>query len=156
MTLTKFAQPLYDMVEALQRVLPNTITTNNYADFMQTAGDWLRGIDPYFFVKEMKRKIDFLSDEENQALLIDDLRFKNELELMKQEKALLIRLDCPIDVRRKRAEKWRTNVIHNSEIDLDDRIHEFHRIFDSEKQNAEDIALVTLDVFKKMHATLNE
>lgn len=49
--------------------------------------------------------------------IISDCRFKNEFEEFPE--ALRVRLECPQDVRMARAENWRDNDTHPSEVDLD-------------------------------------
>lgn len=49
--------------------------------------------------------------------IVSDVRFRNEFDAFPQ--ALRVRLECPEDVRRRRAETWRENITHPSEVDLD-------------------------------------
>lgn len=55
--------------------------------------------------------------KENLAILISDCRFRNEFDAFPE--ALRVRLQAPELVRKARAEAWRENTKHPSEVDLD-------------------------------------
>lgn len=56
-----------------------------------------------------------------ELVLIDDMRFPNEFHAFDQwGTAFKVRLDAPEEERKKRAEKWRDNTQHASEIALDE------------------------------------
>lgn len=54
---------------------------------------------------------------EHLIFVIADVRFENELFAFPD--ALRVRLECPEDERQVRAEKWRPNTVHPSEVSLD-------------------------------------
>lgn len=53
----------------------------------------------------------------NLLIVISDCRFRNEFDLYPE--ALRVRLECPEEIRKTRAESWRDNTDHQSETDLD-------------------------------------
>lgn len=60
---------------------------------------------------------DITYQESNALIIISDCRFKNEFQAFPE--ALRVRLFCSEDVRKRRADGWRENTRHQSEIDLD-------------------------------------
>lgn len=78
-------------------------------------------------------------------VIIDDLRFPNELDVWDRERTMIIGLRCPVDLRRARAEKW-AEAPHVSETALDGYDSQFNLIFDTSgphtpQQLAEEIAV---------------
>lgn len=69
---------------------------------------------------------------------VPDTRFKNELDAWPG--AFKVRLECPKEVRRERCSMWRENTEHPSEVDLDDSLHLFDLVLDSEKVPSPDLA----------------
>lgn len=65
------------------------------------------------------------------TIAIPDCRFKNEFEAFPD--ALRVRLQCPEETRKKRAEMWRENINHPSEVDLDSYEDRFDLVLDSAK-----------------------
>ena len=53
------------------------------------------------------------------VILVDDCRFMNEFSAFNDQNVLAVRLECPDEVRQRRAENWRPNTQHISETDLD-------------------------------------
>jgi uncharacterized protein YbjQ (UPF0145 family) len=53
----------------------------------------------------------------DRLAIVDDCRFENEFDAFPE--TLRVRLRCPEEVRKLRADSWRDNVNHPSEIDLD-------------------------------------
>lgn len=82
---------------------------------------------------EIKKTIQFYEEHGFQRLVIviADARFPNEFYGFNE--ALRVRLECTRDVRKVRAEMWRENEMHPSEIGLDDYVHagKFDMIFDT-------------------------
>lgn len=59
-----------------------------------------------------------MGDQHKKFLvIIDDCRFTNEFDAFPQ--ALRVRLNAAEDVRKGRAESWRENTVHPSEVGLD-------------------------------------
>lgn len=115
----KFADPLYEMHHALWDAMDRygVLTREEKSgDLLQVIGDIMRKRDPLVFVKCAITKARCL-EEKNQYVLNDDTRFLNELKAFPN--ALKIRLECDRDKRKARAESWRENENHKSEIDLD-------------------------------------
>lgn len=71
------------------------------------------------WVDILKKKIEPLMKPGNTRILIniDDCRFENEFDAFPS--ALRVRLECPEHIRKTRADAWRDNVNHPSEIGLD-------------------------------------
>lgn len=65
------------------------------------------------------------------VVVIDDVRFPNELEFLKSRGALCVRLEADEDRRAVRAEKWRDDTGHPSETALDAYSSEFDIILDT-------------------------
>lgn len=127
-----FAAPLYQMHDYCRNVLRECGITPPHAVkdgvLLQLLGtEWGRNnIDQDVWVKTMqgriKKKIDFenahaISQGNHLVFIISDCRFQNEFKAFPE--ALRVRLDAPKEVRRARAEMWRDNDQHPSEIDLD-------------------------------------
>lgn len=85
---------------------------------------------------------------ENLLLVISDCRFMNEFKAFPE--ALRVRLRCHHEIRRSRAESWRENAMHASEINLDDvdRAGEFDLYLQTDEvsvQGCADLVLAKLD-----------
>lgn len=62
-----------------------------------------------------------LKQDTSAAVLIDDCRFENEFDIIKNtygDDAIMIRLECPEAVRKARCPAWRPNTEHPSETGL--------------------------------------
>lgn len=135
---TRFAEPLYQMHDKVRSVL-NDYGYQPYdyevkdGPLLQLLGtEWGRAMDQNIWVKLCKLGADAFvqgsRDSENTpVVIIDDCRFKNEFEAFPD--ALKIRLECPEEIRKQRAEMWRDRTNHPSEIDLDDWIDRFDSIY---------------------------
>jgi hypothetical protein len=145
----KFAGPLYQMHDLCLGILKEGgIERDIVKDgpLLQMLGtEWGRKtIDENIWVKlaqadiaQTVRKAEELGYEK-LCILIDDCRFKNELEGLPE--ALRVRLECAPSVRKERCEAWRDNENHPSEIDLDDLVHKpgaFDVIFNTGTQTVE-------------------
>lgn len=128
--LMKFADPIYDMHEAIYDVLAKyNIFKGPEIDgqLLQVLGtEWGRRKDPHFWVKVAQQRVKNIYQETANLttiplhIVIDDCRFENELNafdsLMPTMKILL---HAEEPARKLRAAKWRENVNHESEIGLD-------------------------------------
>lgn len=121
----KYASPLYKMHDAVRSILveyvgPSGDMVGIDGPLLQVLGtEWgrkTRGVD--FWVNILKARVASLQCD---YLIIDDVRFENELFAFDdtEHSVYKIRLTAPEDVRRARAEKWRENTQHASEVGLD-------------------------------------
>lgn len=142
----RFAEPLYRMHDAVRKVLKD-IGVTDY-DFDSTDGsllqiigtDWGRNtVDKNMWIKAAQAKyetfVSVSSKLSTNYFIIDDLRMKNEFEAFN---ALRIRLECPEEVRKLRARKWRTNTTHQSEVDLNDWVDKFDLVVNTEALSVEE------------------
>jgi dephospho-CoA kinase len=127
----KFAQPLYDMHNAVY-IVARQYGIGPLADgkkdgpLLQLLGtEWGRNTkDPDIWVNCAKSKVAEVTKQWRvmnyfHIVLIDDLRFKNEFHAFPG--ALTIRLVCAPEIRKERiGANWRENDNHRSEVDLDD------------------------------------
>lgn len=126
----KFAEPLYelhDLVLDQMEILSQLPRVKKDGVLLQLLGtDWGRKVfGENIWVDLMKRKIESfeesiyqMGDQHKKFLvIIDDCRFTNEFDAFPQ--ALRVRLNAAEDVRKGRAESWRENTVHPSEVGLD-------------------------------------
>lgn len=71
----------------------------------------------------------FGGDNRRAVFLIDDLRFRNEMQAFHNLGALTFRLEAAREVRKARADAWREDDTHQSEVDLDDSLDLFTRVY---------------------------
>jgi dephospho-CoA kinase len=145
----KFAQPLYEAHDAVYTVLERWGITAPEGGvdkpLLQVLGtEWGRAKDPDMWVKALRHRVSedtkrWRDLNYNFAVLVDDLRFKNEFHAF--DVALKIRLECDRDIRKSRAHCWRENENHSSETDLDDFVRDgkFDLVVDSGKLTSEQI-----------------
>jgi dephospho-CoA kinase len=122
----KFADPIYQIHDFAIRIVKEAgipFDRVKDGDLLQYLGtEWGRKIDRDIWVKIAKSRIDFklenYFDKPEILFIVDDCRFENEFNIFK-DRALMIRLECPEEVRRVRAEYWREATNHPSEIGLD-------------------------------------
>ena len=128
-SIFKFAQPLYEMHDALLPILKKyNIVSNDIkkdGSLLQVLGtDYGRAkIHPNIWVDICKKRIDqFLAMKHfsHPIAIIDDCRFENEFDAFPY--ALHIRLDAPRAVRQQRASYWRNDEKHPSETGLDNYV----------------------------------
>jgi len=154
--VVKFATPIYQIHDAVNKVYVNHGINCPKKDGLllqwigtehgrQTKGDNV-------WVDIAKRSIINASRDGLHAL-VDDLRFKNEFTMLEAENATLIRLVCPTDVRKYRADSWREDHNHKSETDLDEYMAagRFHLVIDTWHQSPKDI-LDTILKYLDKHA----
>jgi uridine kinase len=117
----KFADPLYEMHEALRRVaksygIPFAEKEGALLQYLGT--EWGRARDPDVWANACINRVkDILSQNEKPIIIIDDCRFENEVEAFPD--AVKIRLVAEETARRRRAQGWRENTAHPSEVGLD-------------------------------------
>ena len=126
----KFAEPLYDLHDiVLDRMeelsgLPRVTKDGVLLQLLGT--DWGRMVfGEDVWVNIMRRALEKLEDELYSAgqqnkkflVMIDDCRFPNEFNAFPQ--ALRVRLNADEGVRKSRADSWRENTLHPSEVGLD-------------------------------------
>lgn len=131
MKCIKFADVLYEMhdkvLEIYNKNKPETYNNITLAKvIMQFIGtEWGRslsdkdGVIGNIWIDIVKEKIRRNKSELYYFTVIDDLRFKNEFDLVDGVK---IRLECPEEIRKNRCSDWRNNTGHASEIDLDEYV----------------------------------
>jgi len=125
----KFADPLYELQDVVLdhfEILSGLPRVKKDGLLLQLLGtDWGRTVfGPNIWVDLAHRKIDklweqVLSAEKPMKLLviIDDCRFENEFDAFPE--ALRVRFNAAEEVRMSRAEAWRENTLHPSEVGLD-------------------------------------
>lgn len=151
----KFADPFYHLHNVLWDYMGKYGYKLNKAkdgELLQYLGtDWARKtIDNDIWANIcFKRAVECI--ENNKALptfnnkdgivLIDDLRFKNELDVFGKYDVdtpiVSIRLECDEDVRKERCSYWRENTNHPSEVDLDDCVNKFNIIINTNLLDAQ-------------------
>lgn len=144
----KFADPLYAMHDAVG------VAASKYGIpfdkkegvLLQLLGtEWGRQIKgDSVWVDSMKYRV---SQTSCDFVIIDDCRFKNEFNAF--EDAFKLRLKASEEIRKNRADSWRPNTTHLSEIDLDD--FEINGRFDlvvdtnlNDKQKTLDLIMTTI------------
>jgi hypothetical protein len=139
----KFADPLYDMHDSIMDILRSyghMPAPSVNRDLLQQIGtDWGRntqGLD--FWVNILKSRIDLMLTDVKNIVIIDDVRFPNELDLAKNYDSCTVRLNASEDSRKNRAKKW-GNTAHSSENSLDLSTN-FDAIFDTTNAQLEDVA----------------
>lgn len=129
--LIKFADDLYYLQKVAQYTLGLPLGKDRR--FLQIMGtEWGRNVDPNLWVKRVQRKIE---DNPAQVVIIDDLRFKNEIEFCKENGFSCIRI---------RRSGLESNDSHLSENDLSDA--DFEHIIDN-NGSLTDLASAIQDIF---------
>lgn len=140
----KFADPIYEIHNAAQNVLIK-YGLNRYAKepkdgaLLQRLGDWGRqDLHPDIWVMATLGYISYVP--KNIVCIIEDCRFKNELDMTKQmfyhaRGCVSVRLCAGEQTRKIRCEAWRSHSTHISEVDLDEyeKAEKFDLIINSEK-----------------------
>lgn len=151
-----FADPLYQLHDIVRETLFRKFGIrpegNKDGLLLQVLGtEWGRakyGSD--FWVGLMKTRVLEIQDKWEKALLIiGDCRFENEFNAFPE--ALRVRLDCPQSVRETRAESWRANTQHPSEVGLDDYsfMGFFDLYFDTYIHDADHVSTMIIAQLKK-------
>lgn len=146
-----FAEPIYQMHNYCRGILADAgidvkhpVKDGNLLQLLGT--EWARKtIDENVWVNTLRGRINKLLvmrnyGEERVTFIVADCRFRNEFDAYPE--ALRVRLRCPEEERKKRAEMWRENTNHPSETDLDeyDSLGLFDMYFDTDKVAPEHIA----------------
>lgn len=131
-TIIHFSDKLYELMWNDQQELGFPITKDrNYLQFIGT--EWARAKDPNIWIKCLMKKVNELKDN----IIVADVRFKNELEALKNDGFTLIR------VNRSKSDMTEEQKNHLSEIDLDDYT-EWDHIID----NNDTLEKLQMDIFK--------
>lgn len=85
---------------------------------LQQIGQKLREIDPNVWVNMVVREIK-KSDKVIPNVVIDDVRFKNEFDTLRENGFIMVRIDASEDIRKERIGSTFANPTHISETDLD-------------------------------------
>jgi deoxyadenosine/deoxycytidine kinase len=125
--ISKFAAPLYTLHDEIYSLLERYDVKRpavKDGELLQLLGtQWGRSV----LGEDIWARICRQEAEQNLAagynVIIDDLRFKNELETFID--AFKVRLECPREMRKKRCEAWREDESHPSETDLDSELRRF-------------------------------
>lgn len=141
----KFAQPLY----TIHDLINNYMSTLGFhppvkdGTLLQVLGtDWGRTVyGSNVWVDALKNRI---TKESAEIIIIDDLRFPEELLAFKQSNAISIRLEAPEALRKVRAEGWRDATDHPSETALDSHISSFDLLINSADISKQDILHLSL------------
>ena len=124
----KFADPLYEMHELILNKMEGFTgapRTKKDGPLLQWLGTEF-GRDRFgenVWVDVLKKRIMKLGGDDSAAvktkrlIIIDDGRFENEFDAIPE--ALRVRLLCPEEIRKARADAWRDNTAHRSETGLD-------------------------------------
>lgn len=141
----KFAKPLYDMHDmcrdymAKLGIQPVGVKDGNLLQVLGT--EWGRKtLGENVWVDALRGqmaqvKMHHLSLGFSRLIMVvTDCRFRNEFNGFPD--ALRVRLNCASSIRKERAEMWRDNELHASEMDLDDYVEEgrFDMIFNTQTQ----------------------
>lgn len=123
----RFAQTIYDIHDYARELLRfrGVARPDKDGPFLQMLGtEWGRNqIHPNIWVDCAKGEINNIAPEprEDQLFIVSDCRFRNEFDGLD---AFKVRLEAGRDVRRSRADSWRENDEHPSEVDLDEYARE--------------------------------
>ncbi len=154
--ITKYAEALYRLHDVVQDFFEQEMgieKQKKHGPLLQQLGTNigrnLYGEDVWtrWMVRRIKSFFSHVSEDQPAVIIIEDVRFRNELEvskLLKEEgyETLSILFEAPFEVRKSRVESFRVDVDHPSEKELDSFSHEFdHRIETSgdEKDKSEAI-----------------
>lgn len=135
----KYADVLYDIHDAIWDLMKQygikkdkLLKKGEKIDgkLLQVIGtEWGRYRDPNLWVSIMRERI---KDENGEKLIIiDDVRFPNELSPATRAFTVRVRLECDEETRKSRAEKWREDTSHPSETSLNGKESLFDLVFDT-------------------------
>jgi dephospho-CoA kinase len=128
-TRLSFADPMRALVKGLMdavAVIDLDLPNPDLRTLYQLIGtEWGRNIDDLLWVKHAQKKA---QQSSYNYVIIDDTRFRNEFDAFPD--AIRIRLECPAEIRQKRAKYW-GNPDHLSETDLNSYHDKYDAIFDS-------------------------
>lgn len=119
--VAKFADVLYEMHDQIQFILREycpVYSKSKDGELLQLLGtEWGRKtLSENIWCDIMRSRVD-KNEKESSVFIIDDCRFENEFDAFPE--ALRVRLECPAEIRKGRANYWRDNYNHPSEKGLD-------------------------------------
>ncbi len=141
-TIMKFAQPIYEMHGAVNGVYENYgIECPEKDGFLlqwlgTEHGRGTKGKDVWLNI--LQGRIKRFHQLSGKLIVNDDCRFENEFDMLQGAGALMVRLSCPEEIRRLRADGWRADVNHPSETGLDayEAKNRFDVVINTELTNA--------------------
>jgi dephospho-CoA kinase len=119
--ILKFADPMYQMHDAVNSVYNHygVPTPQKDGELLQWIGtEHGRNKDENIWVNIMHTRL-LSAYAQDVPVIIDDMRFENEFDMIEELGGMLIRLDASEEVRSKRTDGWRENTTHPSELGLD-------------------------------------
>ena len=154
----RFAEPLYEMHDACREILKK-YGIKNY-DYTKTDGNLLQLLGTEWGRKTIHDNVwvDCLLNALRElphdlVVTIEDCRFENEFDAFNcTPNVLRVRLEASRATRLARAEMWRSNENHESEIGLDHyaATDKFDFRFDCDKQTADEIFKIVIDHIDQM------
>jgi len=99
---------------------------NEYRELLQQLGDDFRRYDPDVFIKYALKEIEQIEKYTRipPRILIDDLRYPNESEILKKNGFTLIRVECSEDIRTVRLSTLYPNVAPRAILHASERSYE--------------------------------
>jgi dephospho-CoA kinase len=120
--MKKYNLELYSFAEKIKKISTDLFKVQHKDRILiQTIADKMKEIDPDIWIKYLLTEI---NDKEN--IIIDDLRFENEVKYLKEHGFVIIRLNVPDNIRIERIKSTYPNnyiehiegMNHNSENDI--------------------------------------
>lgn len=117
----KFAQPLYDMQESIYKIINRPVPHPKDRKLLQWLGtDWGRTIDENIWTSVWKERAEFfLASNQDSVVLVDDCRYDNEAEIIKELGGVVINIEASKQIRAERIPLIETG--HPSERGIDKR-----------------------------------
>lgn len=164
----KFATPLYEMQSAVLGVLHKygMQTEMKYGDLLQYLGTEFgrKKFGDNIWADLTKNSIfstiESLNKWRDKAfIVVDDARFDNELDMFldmaanegTELRVLTVRLEASESSRKSRADSWRENTSHPSEIGLDHRLGDFDLVISTDSSDCSEE-----DTFNKVVSALEK
>lgn len=148
----KFAGPIYaihdfarDLLKRLGVKIPAHLEVKDGPMLQWLGTEWGRKtIADDVWTQCARGAVDRIGATSDALIMFSDCRFKNEFDTFPE--ALRVRLECPKEVRKERAEMWRDNDTHISETDLDDHVYagKFDMVFDTQHSSVTHIATMIM------------
>lgn len=139
----KFADILYELHNMIRNYMRALGIERPEKDgpLLQLLGtEWGRNtIDENIWPKILYSRVE---KDAAKIILIDDCRFPNEFDMTREtygKNCLMVRLECPEEIRKARCPAWRPNTEHPSETGLDEyaRLGKFDIYYETDKMSAE-------------------
>lgn len=144
---TRFAQALYEMHDCCRAILAK-YNIDRY-EFGKKDGNLLQLLGTEWGRKTIRETVwvetvlnQIRNAPKNIVHIIEDCRFRNEFDAFHNvPNVIKIRLNCSEEIRKGRAEMWRENSSHPSEIDLDEyaELMKFDMSFNTAHESIDDI-----------------